>query len=501
MTCLPLILVEKQKERDKPMTKIKHFIIWICKRFTHDQILQIIDELIKIVIDKSSDILPKDGFKEKHPNYRNFSVDPLAPIDAAKIIKPTKELDYHLLLTKYESENNKSLIPVKVRNPKNRVPKQTKCPYCSAPHDYIYYNDGAKRSQLKCKVCSNLFQLHKRFQNKTKYYCPYCNKPLYTWKVYDKITIYKCSNNECSHCLRELNKLNKEEKELRKERSSQFKIHYQYRDYHFEPGELKVAEIHKPKVDLLKIHQNSNIFALILTLHISYAITARKTSHMVRDIWGISVSHQTVLNYTQVAACYCHKFNLENKGDIDDINAGDETYIKVKGVWHYIWFFISTTSRKISSYHFSDNRGAKSAIITMLEALRTVKEDQNITMVADGNPSYQAGLHYINQKHDSLKVILKKVIGLQNLDQESTEYRAYKQIIERLNRTYKYHTQSQNGFGSINGAVAKLILFVTHYNFLRPHKSLDYRTPIEHPELADINFIQHKWLKIISLAA
>ena len=37
------------------MTKIKRFIIWICKRFTHDQILQIIDELIIIVIDKNSD--------------------------------------------------------------------------------------------------------------------------------------------------------------------------------------------------------------------------------------------------------------------------------------------------------------------------------------------------------------------------------------------------------------------------------------------------------------
>ncbi len=497
----PLILSLETKERDKPMTKIQRFIIWICKRFTHDQILQIIDELIQIVIDKNSDILPKNDFKEKHPNYRDFSVDPLAPIDAAKIIKPTKELDYHLLLTKYESEHKKPLTPVKVRNPINRVPKQTKCPHCSAPHDYIYYNDGEKRRQLRCKVCSNLFQLHKRFQNKIKYYCPYCQKPLYTWKTYDKITIYKCGNNECSHCIRKLNQLNEAEKKLRKERSSQFKIHYQYRDYHFEPGELKVAEPHKPKVDLLKIHHNNNIFALILTLHISYAITARKTAHMLRNIWNISVSHQTVLNYSQVAACYCHKFNMENKGDIDDINAGDETYSKVKGVWHYIWFFMSTTSKKISSYHFSDNRGAKPAIIAMQETIRTAKEDQNITLIADGNPSYQAGLHFINKKYDRLNVTLKKVIGLQNLDQESTEYRAYKQMIERLNRTYKHHTQSQNGFGSISGAVAKLILFVTYYNFLRPHKSLNYRTPIEHPELADINLIQHKWLKIISLAA
>ena len=73
-------------------------------------------------------------------------------------------------------------------------------------------------------------------------------------------------------------------------------------------------------------------------------------------------------------------------------------------------------------------------------------------------------------------------------------------MIERLNRTYKYHVQDQNGFGSLNGAVAKLVLFVTYYNFLRPHKALAYQTPINIPELIGIDNIQGKWAKIISMA-
>ena len=257
---------------------------------------------------------------------------------------------------------------------------------------------------------------------------------------------------------------------------------------------------HKPKVSLLRIHNDLNIFSLILTLHISYAITARKTAHMLKNIWNIVVSHQTVLNYAQTAAYYCHKFNLKNKGDIDDILAGDETYSKVKGVWHYIWLFICTTSKKICAYHLSDNRGAKPAITTMIEAVTTAKDHQDITLVTDGNPSYQAGLHFINSTQDKLKLTLKKVIGLQNMDDESEKFRPYKQMIERLNRTYKYHVQDQNGFGSLNGAVAKLVLFVTHYNFLRPHKALNYQTPIHIPELDGIDNIQGKWAKIISLA-
>ena len=53
----------------------------------------------------------------------------------------------------------------------------------------------------------------------------------------------------------------------------------------------------------------------------------------------------------------------------------------------------------------------------MLETVRTAKENQDITLVSDGNPSYQAGIHFINNLKNELKLTLKKVIGLQNMDE------------------------------------------------------------------------------------
>lgn len=483
------------------MKKILRVVKWICKRFNREEILEIVDELVKVANDENPDIKPKDDFKEKHPNYRDFYADPLAPLDAADIVKPLPELDYKNILIEYENKYGKPRKPVNVRNDKNSVPKLVICPNCSAPHEYIYYNDGKKRTQLKCKVCSCTFQLNKKFKPKSKFFCPYCFKALFKWKQRDEVTIYKCGNDNCPCRLSNINKLNTDEKEVRKEKSSQFKINYQYRDYHYQVGELKVESPQKPKVSLQRIHNDISVFSLILTLHISYAITARKTAHMLKNIWGIAVSHQTVLNYVQTAAYYCHKFNQKHKGDIDDIIAGDETYSKVKGVWHYIWFFICSKTKKICSYHLSDNRGAKPAITALLEAVSTAKEDQDITAVVDGNPSYQAATHFVNSQQDKLKLELKKVIGLENLDDESEEFRPFKQMIERLNRTYKYHVQAQNGFASLNGAISKLVLFVTYYNFLRPHKTLKYKTPIHIPELDFIDNIQGKWSKIIALAA
>jgi transposase-like protein len=286
-----------------------------------------------------------------------------------------------------------------------------------------------------------------------------------------------------------------------KERSSQFKLNYQYREYHFNLKELDHSSPEKPTVDLSRIHNSENVLGLILAFYVSFAVPARKTAAILRDVFNVRVSYQTVLNYAAAAAFYCHSFNLHRKGGIDSVSAGDETYIKVLGKNHYVFFFISSLSLKITAYHVADNRGTLPAVIAMKEAIRTASSDQEIILVSDGNPAYPAGIHYLNALEDDNPTIQhKKVIGLQNLDAESTEWRALKQLIERLNRTFKYHVRPAAGFNSFNGAVALTTLFVTNYNFLRPHMSLDYQPPVPLPELQTIITIQGKWTKILSLA-
>lgn len=72
------------------MKPILSLIKWLCRKFTRDQLLEIIDELIKVLNNEYDNIKPKDNFKEKHPNYRDFNTDPLMPLDAAEIVKPKK---------------------------------------------------------------------------------------------------------------------------------------------------------------------------------------------------------------------------------------------------------------------------------------------------------------------------------------------------------------------------------------------------------------------------
>jgi transposase-like protein len=292
---------------------------------------------------------------------------------------------------------------------------------------------------------------------------------------------------------------------LQKMKPSQFKINYQYREYHLKPIQIQHAAPAKPTdhiVDIFKIRKSDNLLGLVLAFYISFALSARKTSLILQWIFGEEVSYQTVLNYVKATAYYAHRFNFKYKGPIDNISVGDETYIRIGGAYNYVWFYLSAKKRCITAYHLADNRGTIPAVAATNEAIRTANKNQDITIVTDGNPSYIEATQFINKdrpKEHKIKHI--QVIGLQNDDEDevSEEYRPFKQVIERFNRTYKHHVKPAAGFNCYDGAMALTTLFVTYYNFLRPHGSLNYKPPIHIAQLDNIRTIQAKWIKLISM--
>jgi len=155
------------------------------------------------------------------------------------------------------------------------------------------------------------------------------------------------------------------------------------------------------------------------------------------------------MNYLEAAAVLAHQFTQQHKGCMSDSKiSADETYIRVMDEWNYTWFVIGASSRAIWAWHISDDRSVLPALITLKQAMETLPDSdrQFIELIGDGNPSYDAAVHAFNR--DTTETPLKriKVIGLQNEDAESEHYREFKQIVERLNRTYKFHTRARSGF-------------------------------------------------------
>ena len=61
--------------------KISRFVVWICSKFTREEIEKIAAELTMLLKDPNAVIKPRrDKFKEEHPNYRNFDADSDGPL-------------------------------------------------------------------------------------------------------------------------------------------------------------------------------------------------------------------------------------------------------------------------------------------------------------------------------------------------------------------------------------------------------------------------------------
>ena len=121
-----------------------------------------------------------------------------------------------------------------------------------------------------------------------------------------------------------------------------------------------------------------------------------------------------------------------------------------------------------------------------------------LKFVSDGYTAYllarqQFALH-------GMDFDLTQVIGLTNDDPVSTEFRWLKQIIERLNRTFKLSYRITNGYGSEEGANTHVVLFVAFYNFLRPHKHFCGHVLNHVPELDNCPNMPAKWVTLIELS-
>jgi putative transposase len=486
------------------MSKIPRLVLWLCRKFTRSDLQELIEQLQQVLAGREAEPQPRDDFCQQHPHYRDFYVDPHTPLTQPPTPPPVvPRLDWQQLCAQYRRVQGRSLAPVRRRGT-HPLPRTCRCTHCGAPPPFLYRNDGRQASQLRCKVCGRLSQLapRHRLARPTRYWCPYCQSALYCWKQLRDCTLYKCPCDHCPHYRQKQQALHWNEKLLQKLRLSQFKLRYQYREYHFRPAQLAPSAPSPCRVDLARIHRSSDLLGLVLAFHISFALSARKTAQVLRQVFGVPLSYQSVLNYAQAAAYFCHAFNLRHKAPLSDTATGDETYIRVAGKHQYTFFFLDPEGHHITSYHVASERDTLAATVALGEAARTLPEDRSLRFVTDGNPAYQAGVHFLNAHRAPSQPAhtLRQVIGLENLDSVSSEFRPFKQLIERLNRTYKYHVRPACGFATQNGALALTTLFVTHYNFLRPHLALGYRPPVPLPELSSITTLQGRWNKILELA-
>jgi transposase-like protein len=278
-----------------------------------------------------------------------------------------------------------------------------------------------------------------------------------------------------------------------------FKLRYIYRKFNIDFVPLSKDSPVLPPFGLDRIKSTPHVLGLVLTYHVNYSLSLRKTAAIMYDVHNVKISHQTIANYVNSVAPVVKPLVDHHPYELSGSHCGDETYIKIGGVWHYIFFFFDAVKKIITSYRVQANRDYVSAVSAINDVLVKLREiPNNLNLITDGNPIYLLAQHYF--AGFDIRFDLKQVVGLTNKDPVSKEYRPLKQIIERLNRTFKGSYRHTNGYGTGLGAAAAVTMFVAYFNFLRPHSKLEGNVPVVLPGLNSAPNMPAKWLMFIDLS-
>lgn len=174
------------------------------------------------------------------------------------------------------------------------------------------------------------------------------------------------------------------------------------------------------------------------------------------------------------------------KPELGYVWLADETVIEIDGKKHWLWDIIDVKTRFLIASHISLKRTVDDAMILMHKAnIRAGKYPKVI--MTDSLNSYMDAIS-LTYKNQARHLRVKKFTVKPNNN-----------LIERMQGTIKGRTKVMRGLKSYE--TAKLIMdgFMVHYNFIRPHQSLEtkddkYVTPAEKAKV-DLPF--DDWLKMI----
>lgn len=433
----------------------------------------------------------------KDEPYAGFKVDekPLTGKQIGIEYRQPNMLDHKQLFLDFENTHSKPLTPVKR---KSQISYKGNCVFCGAPNEYLYNNNNG--NQCLCKVCSNTFSFKTRYYDELAFYCPHCKNKLSHHHDRLNYIVYLCGNTKCPYYLNS-KKLQAEGDKSLKTVSNGEKLRYTYRAFKFDFNQVNSSDklIFNTKINLSNAHHSPQTIGTVLTLYVNYGLSSRKVSMLMKDLFGISISHQTVMNYAEASASIVQNFTVGYKYELGNVLCGDETYISVLGKSKYVFFFSDPVKKIITSWKIYSNRDTKSAVESILMSMHKYpKIPENLLLVTDANPIYNAAQIFLEM--NGIKFDLQQVVGVSNKDEISKKYRPYKQIEERLNRTYKENYHGTHGYQNLTSANVYMILYVTFFNFLRKHSALNYKTPVELPELNDIPLMPDKWIALLNMS-
>ncbi|MDO8717300.1 MAG: DDE-type integrase/transposase/recombinase [Dehalococcoidales bacterium] len=171
----------------------------------------------------------------------------------------------------------------------------------------------------------------------------------------------------------------------------------------------------------------------------------------------------------------------KQKLKIGDVWIADETVLKIGGSNIWVWDIIDRDTRYLLATHISRTRMTKDAKELMEKASKVAGKPPKV-VITDSLRSYIDGIEL--------------AFGGETRHIQSNPFAEENDtnLIERFHSTLKTRTEIMRGLKSLETAQTLLDGWIVHYNYFRPHESLDNHTP---SEVAQAKYPFKDWLEVV----
>ena len=185
-------------------------------------------------------------------------------------------------------------------------------------------------------------------------------------------------------------------------------------------------------------HFESEIILLCVRWYLRYSLSYRDLEEMMQER-GLSVDHTTIYRWVQRYGPELDKRCRAHLKLTNDSYRVDETYIKVKGQWKYLYRAVDSSGNTID-FLLRANRDAKAAKRFFRKALKASHTSEPRVINVDGNPAYPSAFEELKDEE-----LLSESCTLRSCKYLNT-------IIEQDHRFIKRRVNPGLGFGSFHTA-------------------------------------------------
>ncbi|QWG70301.1 IS6 family transposase (plasmid) [Bacillus mycoides] len=185
-------------------------------------------------------------------------------------------------------------------------------------------------------------------------------------------------------------------------------------------------------------HYQPDIILLTVRWYLRYNLSFRDLVEMMEER-GISLAHTTIMRWVHQYGPELDKRVRRHLKSTNDSWRVDETYVKVKGQWMYLYRAVDSKGNTID-FHLSKTRDHRAAKRFFKKALQFFHVSKPRVITVDKNPAYPIAI-------EELKTEKKMPVGIQ-----IRQVKYLNNIVEQDHRFIKRRVRSMLGLKSFRTA-------------------------------------------------